>query len=266
MAAVPLAALLVNAAATAQAAPAPSVTVIGTTMSPYGALEVDGVSGFAANAALTFTIDGTDVTDELVHTTTESDGSISQVLGNLRLPGASGGSLGTHTLTVTDTAGGSASVTLKVIPSPVATPASLARTVSQMRTTGVTVRFDGFLPGETVEVGMASQINGSPCGAPLTADTTGSVTATCVWTAAYTKRFGQTPGPDSYFVGANNSIYTIYSAMAAVTVSADAVAVPPTTKPPTTQPPTTQPPTSTPAAAPAARPAVAVRDHARFTG
>lgn len=270
LAALPLAALAVDAASPAQAATPPSITVIGTTMSPYGALQVDAVSGFAPNEQLTFTIDGTDVTDELVITTTEADGSISQVLGNVRLPGASGGTVGTHTLTATGATGDSASVTLTVIPSPTPTPAAVTRTVAQMRSTGVTVRFDGFLPGETVQVGMASQVNGSPCGASLTADATGSVTATCVWNPAYVARFGQTPGPGSYVVGANNSIYTIYSDSADVTVVADSVTAPPTApptgNPPTAAPPVADPQAAGPAATPIARPAVAVRGRAHFTG
>jgi hypothetical protein len=256
---VTLAALGLIVPAVAAAAPAPSVQVIGTTLSPYGALQVDGVSGFAPNDALTFALDGTDVTNQLVVTTTEADGSITQQLGNLHFPGASGGSVGSHTLTVTDTGGDTASVALTVIPSPVPTPARLTRTVSQMRSTGVTVRFDGFLPGDTVTVGMASQVNGSPCGSPRTADASGSVTTTCVWDAAYVARFGQTPAADSYVVGANNSIFTIYSDSAAVTVVADAVVTPPAT-------PRTSGPTAPRATTPVAGPAVPVRDHARFTG
>lgn len=256
-----LAVAVVAAPVAASAAPAATISVIGTTMSPYGALQVDGVSGFTPNEALTFTIDGTDVTDELVVTTTESTGDITQVLGNLRLPDAAQ-SVGTHTLTATDASTShTASVVLTVIPSPVPTPATVTRTVSQMKTTGVRVRFDGFLPGETVEFGMASQVNGSPCGAPVTADTSGSVTATCTWNAAYVARFGGTPAPGSYIVGANNSIYTIYSDVAAVDVVADPVAAPPATRPTAT--PTASP---TSGSTPVAQPAVPVRDHARFTG
>ena len=250
-----LAALALGGPAAAAAAPGPSVQVIATTMSPYGALQVNGVTGFAANDALTVSLDGTDVTNQLVVTTTEADGSITQQLGNLHFPSASGGSVGSHTLTVTDTGGDTASVALTVIPSPVPTPARITRTVSQMRSTGVTVRFDGFLPGDTVTVGMASQVNGSPCGAPRTADASGSVTATCVWDAAYVARFGQSPAAGAYIVGANNSIYTIYSDSADVTVAADTVVTPPVVTPPTSRP-----------TAPVARPAVPVRDHARFTG
>lgn len=226
---------------TASAAPAASVDVIGTTMSPYGALQVTGVTGFTPDEALTFLLDGVDVTNQLVVTTTESTGDITQVLGNLHFTTDGGGSVGSHTLTATDaSASQTASVSLTVIPSPVPSPATITRTVAQMRSTGVTVRFDGFLPGETVTVGMASQVNGSPCGAPLVADATGSVTATCVWDAAYAQRFGSTPAAGEYIVGANNAIFTIYSDAAQVVVAA---------------------PTPPPAA-----PAVPVEDDATFTG
>jgi hypothetical protein len=253
-----LAVLGVGAAVTANAVPAATITVIGTTMSPYGALQVNAVSGFAPNEALTFRLDGTDVTDQLVVTTTDSTGSITVELGNLHFPTPSGGSVGSHTLTATDaSASHTASVALQVIPSPVPTPATVTRTLSQMTTTGVRVRFDGFLPGETITFGMANQVSGSECGAPVTADASGSATATCVWNAAYVARFGRTPVASSYTIGGNNSIYTIYSDGAIVDVVADPVAAPPASSPPAATPPATTP---------VAQPAVPVRDHARFTG
>jgi hypothetical protein len=252
-----LAVVGLNAPSTAQAAPAATITVIGTTMSPYGALQVDSVSGFAPNEALTFTLDGTDVTDQLVVTTTDGSGSISQILGNLHFPTPSGGSVGSHTLTAADaSASHTASITLQVIPSPVPTPATVTRTVSQMTSTGVKMRFDGFLPGETVTFGMANQVSGSECGAPVTVDASGTATATCIWNAAYVARFGVTPVAGSYTIGGSNSIFTIYSDAALVDVVADPVVTPPASTPPASAPPST----------PVAHPAVPVRDRARFTG
>ena len=241
--------------ASAAPAPAPVVTVVGTTMSPYGELEVTSVSGFGANDALTFALDGTDVTDQLVTTTTDSTGSIPFVLGNLHFPRATGGSVGSHTLTARDaTANLTATVSLQVIPSPVATQTIVQRTVSQMKTTGVNVRFTGFLPGESVTFGMANQFGGSECGAPVIADSSGSATATCVWNAAYVTRFGSTPPAGTYTVGGSNSIFTINSDAAFVDV------IDPTTPTPAPAP---APPAATP---PAAAPAAPVVGKASFTG
>jgi hypothetical protein len=270
-AAISVAALAAGASGTASAAPAPQVTVNSTTLTPLGALNVASVSGFGPNDALTFTIDGVNVTNELVSTTTDSTGAITTPLGNLRLPGANGGSVGTHTLTVADaTAKLQASVTLHVVPSPTPTPTTVQRTVSQMGTMGVTVTFTGFTPGDGVIIGMANQVNGAQCGATVIATADGTATGTCVWDASYLAQFGRvgsSPSAGAFIIGANNTLYTMYSTFTNVTVTPNAVAPtpPPATKPPrTVTPPVASP--STPKTAPAAGPAVPVRGTATFTG
>lgn len=265
-----VAALTTGTPLSASALPGPQVTVNATTMSPYGALNVMSVSGFGPNDALTFTIDGVDVTNELVNTTTDATGAITTSLGNLRLPGANGGSVGTHTLTVTDpSANLQATASLLVVPSPTPTPTVAQRTLSQMTTVGVTVRFSGFTPGDSVIIGMANQVNGAQCGPTVIATASGTATGTCVWDAAYLAQFGRsgsTPSAGAFIIGANNTIYTMYAAPATVAVTPNPVT--PTPPPATTPPRTVAPrPTATPApSAPAATPAVPVSGIASFTG
>lgn len=261
-AALSIAALTTGAPVSAFALPAPQITLNATTMSPYGALNVMSVSGFGPNDALTFRIDGVDVTNELVSTTTDATGAITTPLGNLRFPGANGGSVGTHTLTVTDASANlQTTASLLVVPSPTPTPTAAQRTVSQMRTVGVTVRFSGFTPGDSVIIGMANQVNGAQCGATVIATASGTATGTCVWDAAYLAqfgRFGSSPSAGAFIIGANNTIYTMYAAPATVTVTPNPVTPTPS--------PATRPPRAVPPPAPAATPAVPVRGTATFTG
>jgi hypothetical protein len=251
------------AAANALSPSAPAITVNTSTVSPYGWVSIDAASGFGPNDTLTITVDGTDVTNQFFNITTDSNGNIPSSLGTIQIPGTNGGAIGAHTIVVTDptsTPALSASATVQVVPAPSPTPATLQRTVSQMRTTGATFVFSGFAPGDSTSFTMVDSTNVGQCGGTLTADASGNVTVTCVWGPAFSPSFAAF-GPGQYVINGGNSTGTRYSDSAAVTVASDAPAAPAPTAP------VGRPPVTVPVAAPpAAAPAVSVSGNAHFTG
>jgi hypothetical protein len=211
------AALTIGAPLAANAVPAPTITLSGETLTAYGSFQVEG-TGFTPDSDLTFSLDGTDVTSQLPAPKTDDTGSFGDSIGSLHFPAEGGGTVGTHTLVVTDAADLSASATLEVIAAPVPNPATATRTIAQMTSTGVTVTFSGFLPGDSVSAGISNDVNGGPCGDPVTANESGQATLTCVWNAAYVDVFGSTPGAGAYELGAWNGTYTISSDTLKLTV------------------------------------------------
>ncbi|MEY9953943.1 hypothetical protein [Leifsonia sp. EB34] len=245
-------------AANAIPTPTPTIALSTATVSPYGWVGIDSVSGFGPNDALTITVDGTDVTGQFFNTITDSSGSITTSLGSVQIPGTNGGSIGFHALIVNDaTAGLTASADVQVVPAPRPTPSTIQRTISQMRAPGISVIFSGFAPGDSTTFTMNSQTRAGQCGGTLTADSTGSVTVNCEWDTAFSTSFAAF-GPGQYVINGGNSTGTRYSDSASLTVTADAPVAP---TPPVTPAPTV------PAAPPVpAAPAVPVAGAAHFTG
>ncbi|MGH1525974.1 hypothetical protein ACRAWC_18720 [Leifsonia sp. L25] len=195
--------IVVNAIAgaplVANAVPAPTVALSTTSVSPYGWVGLDSVSGFGPDDALTITVDGTDVTGQLSNTITDSNGSITTSLGSIQIPGTNGGSIGPHTLVVNDaTAGLTASANVQVVPAPHPTPSTIQRTVSQMRAPGISVVFSGFAPGDSTTFTLNDQTRVGQCGTS-TADASGNVTVTCEWNAAFSASFAAF-GPGQYVI------------------------------------------------------------------
>lgn len=248
------AALAVGGPLVANAVPAPTITLSATTASPYGQFTATSGAGFSAGAPLTFLLDGTNVSNQLVGPLqADATGSFSAPFGWQHFTTPGGGSLGKHTLLVTDGVTHlSASADITVVATPTPTPAQARLTVSQITGPGLKVTFSGFTPGDSVDVGMYNRDSGfgGTC-ATVTADVGGVATAICNWNAAYVTHFklgnGIAPGPGVYGLGANNATYSIYSAEMTVTVGDPIVAKP---------------------AAPAthAAPATPVRGPATFTG
>lgn len=249
----------------AVAAPAPTaaITLSTATVSPYGWVGITSATGFGPNDPLTVTIDGADVTGWFPNRTTDSSGSITTPLGSAEIPGTSGGAVGTHTFVVTDaTAGLTASAAVQVVPAPSPTPPTAQRTVSQMRTTGATIAFSGFAPGDSTTFTMMDTTHVGQCAGPLTADASGDVTVNCAWNGAFSTTFAAF-GPGQYMINGGNSTGTRYSDSATVTVTADPAPAPaPSPDPPVDVPPVTMPV----AASPVAAPAVPVSSNAHFTG
>lgn len=70
-------------------------------------------------------------------------------------------------------------VTSQFTPAPTATPATATSTIAQFAK-GITVKFTGFVPGDSVQPGIGAGQSGSQFGGPIVADAVGAVTVTFV--------------------------------------------------------------------------------------
>jgi hypothetical protein len=217
------AALTIGAPLAANADPTPTITLSETTITPWGTFGVSG-TGFTANSNLTFLLDSTDVTEQIGHPHTDAGGAFTVAAGALRYETVEGGSVGTHTLTVTDASTLSATAALEVIGEIVPRPATATRTISQMISSGVTFSLSGFLPGDSVTAGIGNRFGGSECSDPVTADEAGHVTLTCVWDAAFIAEYGSIPAADVYTASAVAAMGSRQSVTLMVTVIADPAA------------------------------------------
>ncbi|MCX7520903.1 hypothetical protein OSC27_01280 [Microbacterium sp. STN6] len=211
--------LAIGAPLAANAAPSSAtITLNVSKVTAWGQFSVVSGGGFGPGDALSFTLDGIDVTNQLVNPTADGSGDITSSFGTLHFP--NGGSIGSHTLVVTDTSDTTltASSTIEVVADLTPTPATATRTLAQMASSGVAVSFSGFTAGAMVNVGMFnSALDGGLCDS-VAADSNGVVAVTCVWDAAFAALHGGAVKAGEYTIGANTVDTSMFSSSVIVTV------------------------------------------------
>jgi hypothetical protein len=199
--------LAVGGGLAASAAPA---TLSASTATANGHVTIT-VDGFAPNESLTFDLDSTVLDNKL------ADGT-GAFTGALYIP--EDATVGTHTINILGTVSPAQSATINIVAQPTVSPAAPTITVSAWGTTGVTAAFSGFTPGESVQLGYATEGFGNGFGAPVTIDASGVVSATLRSSDIGT----EAAAPGKYFLFASNVAGNIVAQVANITVVADPAA------------------------------------------
>jgi hypothetical protein len=199
--------LAIGGGLAASAAPA---TLSASTATANGHVTIT-VDGFAPNESLTFDLDSTVLDNKL------ADGT-GAFTGALYIP--EDATVGTHTINILGTVSPAQSATINIVAQPTVSPAAPTITVSAWGTTGVTAAFSGFTPGESVQLGYATEGFGNGFGAPVTMDASGVVSATLRSSDIGT----EAAAPGKYFLFASNVAGNIVAQVANITVVADPAA------------------------------------------
>lgn len=211
-------ALALGGAATANAAPAPTVSSNPTTASARGQVTLTA-DGFQPNEALTVTFDSSTMNTYADTGFTQGIAdSTGHYVAAAYLPDSA--TVGTHTITVTGATSGPASTPITVVAQPTASVAPSTVALSAYHSTGVTATFTGFTPGSTVAFGISSPGLGDAAGPDAVVGSSGIVTITYVPTAG-TNFFG----PGAYQLSAFTTTGDIVAQAASFTVTPDAAPV-----------------------------------------
>jgi hypothetical protein len=201
-------ALAVSGGLAANAAPGAVLTTNATTASQGGFVTVSS-TGFLANEAVDVKLDA--VALDSGNATAAGDFSL-----DVSIPDAT--TVGVHTLTATAVSGTS-TATITVAAQPAVTPATASISATAFGTTGVTVTFSGFTPGDSVQFGGGTGgSGGSFAAAPVTVGAGGTVS----YTTTYSDFATGAAVPGVYFVSAATANGAFSSAFATITVAADA--------------------------------------------
>ncbi len=216
-----VAALVIGVPVAASAAPPATVVLTSTTATASASVGITA-SGFAANEALTFTLDGATLPTYPGSTNTAGTADAAGTFqGSATIPAAT--AVGTHTVAVTGTTKVAAFTTITIVAQPTSSVDTPSVSLSAYTAKGVTATFTGFTPGATVSFGIDNGGSGGAAGADAVANASGVVTLTYVPTAGSSF---STVG--SYTLSAFTAAGSIRAQPATFTVVADSAVAPAT--------------------------------------
>lgn len=207
--------LAVAAPMAANAADPTSISLSATEVSTNGSFTVTA-TGFAADEALTLSLDSTDMNSDAV---ADADGA-AELYGYV----SPKTTLGVHEVTVTGVTTGPVSAELTVVAGPTLTLSASTVTLSQLNGAGLTATAKGFEPGETVAFGAGTGNSGGPLGEPVTADEDGVATIAVTSQSLFG---GPVTEARTLYISASNADNSFSTGSATLEIVADAATATP---------------------------------------